>query len=478
VIREKIVQWLLRPAGGKSNLVTTLMALSTPGSAMWSQFSYQRYASEAYAGNPYVHRGIKLVGDAVAALEIYARQVTDGTPVSDTHPMARVLAKPNGYQSWHDFMRELVGHMYIAGEVFVVLPESRSELLTFNILRPDQVEDKRGSGRMEVTEYVYGLGRDRQSFPPERIVHIRTFNPLDEWRGLSPLSPAAKSIDLNNAARSFHKALLDNGAVPGLVITSTKSSQQKDIESLRSQLRARQGAGYAGTSMVLGATEKLERAAWSPTEAAWPDGMTMTLREIALAVGVAPELLGDSSSKTYSNYQEARQGLYIETVLPLADLLLSAISEKLQEWYSGIEYAVDRDTIDALQESQDGLWDRVLRGFEAGVLTMDDALEAIGYEPTGESWAQEHLAVRGQTLQPVAEMPLLAPTAQPEPEPEKLSTELALLLRIKQELEVATKAAGGRERAERDGLPIMERIVRKLIDHYRRQALAQVREAS
>lgn len=44
------------------------------------------------------------------------------------------------------------------------------------------------------------------------VLHLKTFNPLNDWYGLSPIEAAAYSIDQHNQAGAWNKAMLQNGA--------------------------------------------------------------------------------------------------------------------------------------------------------------------------------------------------------------------------------------------------------------------------
>jgi phage portal protein BeeE len=44
------------------------------------------------------------------------------------------------------------------------------------------------------------------------VLHIRLFNPFDDYYGLAPLAAAQMALDTHNAASYWNKALLDNSA--------------------------------------------------------------------------------------------------------------------------------------------------------------------------------------------------------------------------------------------------------------------------
>jgi phage portal protein BeeE len=56
-------------------------------------------------------------------------------------------------------------------------------------------------------------------------------------------------------------------------------------------------------------------------------------REIALAIGVPPVLLGIPGDATYSNYQEANRAFYRQTVLPL----VTRTARALTDWLGSVD---------------------------------------------------------------------------------------------------------------------------------------------
>jgi phage portal protein BeeE len=82
-------------------------------------------------------------------------------------------------------------------------------------------------------------------------------------------------------------------------------------------------------------------------------------REIALAFGVPPMLLGLPGDAAYANYREANRALWRLAILPLAEKILSAIAQGLSGWFPGGSLAVDVDRVTALSEDRERLWRQV-----------------------------------------------------------------------------------------------------------------------
>jgi phage portal protein BeeE len=71
-------------------------------------------------------------------------------------------------------------------------------------------------------------------------------------------------------------------------------------------------------------------------------------RDIALAFGVPPVLVGLPGDATYANAREAGRALYRQTILPMAGRLLNALGAMLSDWMGPVKLAVDTDQISEL----------------------------------------------------------------------------------------------------------------------------------
>ena len=99
---------------------------------------------------------------------------------------------------------------------------------------------------------------------------------------------------------------------------------------------------------------------FSPSDMEFQQTKEAAAREIAIAFGVPPMLMGIPGDATYANYQEANRAFYRLTVLPLAARVTAAISHWLSV-FSGeaVELRPDLDQIPALSAERDQQWARV-----------------------------------------------------------------------------------------------------------------------
>jgi len=99
---------------------------------------------------------------------------------------------------------------------------------------------------------------------------------------------------------------------------------------------------------------------FSPSDMEFHKTKEAAAREIALAFGVPPMLLGIPGDATYANYAEAHRAFYRLTVLPLAARVCAAVSHWLAG-FSGeaVAFLYDLDQVSALSGERDAQWARV-----------------------------------------------------------------------------------------------------------------------
>ncbi|MFT4149989.1 MAG: phage portal protein, partial [Paracoccaceae bacterium] len=121
-----------------------------------------------------------------------------------------------------------------------------------------------------------------------------------------------------------------------------------------------QGARNAGRPMLLEGGLDWKPMGFSPSDMEFHETKQAAAREIAIAFGVPPMLMGIPGDATYANYQEANRAFYRLTVLPLAAKVMASLSH----WLTGftgeaVELRPDPDQIPALAAERDQQWARV-----------------------------------------------------------------------------------------------------------------------
>lgn len=364
----------------KRSRAASLIALSGLGRALWTSPEPKRFHGEALAKNPVAARAVARISQAVAEIPF---QFTQGGADATAHPAALLIEHPNEAQSRADLTETLVAHLLLTGNAFVEAVALDGRVRELHALRPDRMRLVPGAGGRPAAWDYEVEGRQvrfhQEGEGPPPILHLTLPHPFDDHFGLAPLQAAAAAIDIHNAATQWTKALLDNAARPsGALVYSggdgTLSDEQ--YERLKSELeQGFSGSRNAGRPLLLEGGLDWKALSLSPRDMDFMEAKHGAAREIALAFGVPPIVLGIPGDATYANYQEANRAFCRDTALPLARRVMGGLIGWLAPG-EGLAGTPDEDAIGALHAERDSLWRRV---GAATFLTEGEKREAVGY---------------------------------------------------------------------------------------------------
>jgi HK97 family phage portal protein len=375
---------LLSPPETKASRTARLVAFENGGRARWTPRDYAGLAREGYLANAIVHRSVRLIAENAAACQFL---VFEGAQERDGHPLAQLLTRPNPRQDGANLFETLYAHLLLAGNGYLEQVSLDDKVRELYALRPDRMKVVPGpDGWAEAYDYTVGtrsIRFDQQAGAVPPILHLTFFHPLDDHYGLAPLEAAAIAVDTHNAAARWNKALLDNAARPsGALVFSADNNvlSGQQFDRLKRELDdTYTGTANAGRPMLLEGGLDWKAMSLTPKDMDFLEAKHTAAREIALAFGVPPMLLGIPGDNTFANYQEANRTFFRQTVLPLATRTGAAIAQWMSPQFGdAIRITIDTDRIDALASDRAALWDRVT---SAPFLTLNEKREAVGYAP-------------------------------------------------------------------------------------------------
>ena len=355
--------------------------------------SYEDLAREGYVENAVAYRCINEISNGASAVTF--KLMRGEQPIED-HPLLDLLQRPNPTSSQFEYFRKVYSYLLLAGNSYLlrVGDEIPKELHT---LRPDRIQIKTSSHHYPESYNLMHNGKVKISYPVDpingqsEIKQIKTFHPLDDNLGLSPVMPSAGDIDQHNLTNRHNTNLLVNGARPsGAVVYKPKDEvgamttlSDAQREQLRTDLTQRfKGSENAGRTMILEGDFDYKEMGLSPKEMDFSNMKNLSARDIALTFGVPAQLVGIPDAQTYSNMAEARLALYEETIIPLLRHVESDLNEWLVPLYGDdIKLIYNIDDIPAVTERRRMVTDNILRAVNEGVITRNEARERLNLEP-------------------------------------------------------------------------------------------------
>lgn len=374
----------------KDHAAPSLLAVETPGRPVWSPTDAAALARHGYEANTVAFRCARLIAESAAAIPLVLRGDEPGGPPLLAHPALRLLSQSNPTQSWQELYEALFGFLQTAGNAYLELvPGPDGSPAELHALRPDRIRVVPGADGWPAA-YDYTVGRKTRRFQgaPSRILHLKSFHPTNDHYGMSPLQAAARSVDIHNAASSWAKALLDNAARPsGAVVFKGADGQGRltDLQytRLREELESHhQGARNAGRPMLLEGGLDWKPMSLTPADMEFQKTKDSAARDIALAFGVPPMLLGLPGDNTYANYAEANRAFTRQTLLPLVGKTAARLGTWLSAHYAEpLTLSPDLDALPALASERETRWARITA---ADFLDQNEKRSLLGLPPRPE----------------------------------------------------------------------------------------------
>ena len=321
-------------------------------------FEYRTAVARAFIENPVAQRAVRIVAEGVGSVPLLP------SDDDDLGGAQRLVGATSAGQS---LLETLAAQLLLHGNGYVqVMRDGSGQPVELFALRPERVSVVAGADGWP-TAYKYKVGdraidlavEDEGGWP--QVIHLKAFNPADDHYGAGCLAAAEQAVAIHNAASGWNRALLENAARPsGALVMEAGDGNgltTDQFDRLKAELHgAYSGRGNAGRPMLLEGGLKWQSLSLTPADMDFAELKAAAARDIALAFGVPPMLLGLPGDNTYANYREANRALWRLTLLPLAGKILSGLQEGLQPWFPDLKLAVDLDRVPALSEDRERLW--------------------------------------------------------------------------------------------------------------------------
>lgn len=356
------------------------------GGASWMCRDYSKFSEEAYIRNVIAHRSISLIANAAASipLKLYKNNIE-----VKSHPILNLIKRPNPTQSGREFFEMVYSYRQISGNSFILgISANNKPPVELYSLRPDRVTVMAGKNLLPEC-YRYQVEKNIINYKvnsingSSQVLHIKNFHPLSDWYGLSSIEAAAYSIDQHNQAGQWNQSLLQNGARPSgaLVLKGEGGAVARLNETQFARLKSSidelfSGARNAGRPLLLEGGLEWKEMSMTPKDMDFIEAKHSSARDIALALGVPPQMLGIPGDNTYSNLQEARLAFWEQTVIPIAENVVDNLNQWLGSYFGHhYELVCDTDEISAMAEKREKVWSRIA---QCPFMTINEKRESVG----------------------------------------------------------------------------------------------------
>lgn len=367
------------------------MSMQSVGKPKMTPHDYEGFSKEGYAKNITVFRCVNIISRAGGGVPWMVKSKRSGKDFSE-HPLLTLMNRPNPMQGQAKFMQNFLAYYTLTGNSYIEQTKlGNTPPLELYTPRPDRMRIVPGANGFP-EKYIYKVGMKEVHYEVKvdgfnmmsNILHMKSFNPTDDWYGMSPIEPAMFSIDQQNEAGRYNIALIQNQARPSgvLVVEATDARPtgnltDEQFKRLKSQLEENYSRNRAGKPMLLEGGLKWQQLSLTPQQMDFLENKNVTSRDIASAFGVPPLMLNIPGDSTYSNYKEARLALYEDTILPMLDDVRDELNNQIAPQFGDdIILDYDKDTIQALVEKR---MEKFTTIEKSSVLTQNEKREELGW---------------------------------------------------------------------------------------------------
>lgn len=241
-------------------------------------------------------------------LHLYRRLPDGGRERVIDHPAARVIKRPNDFQTGFRWRETSQAHLGMRGNAVARVVRYRGEVRQLIPIHPDRVQIRQEPRNLEV---VYRVGTDEYRRP--NILHVPGLS-LDGYRGVSVAKYARETLGLAAATERHGATLFGTGALfRGILRHPTKFKDDAAAKRMRQSFEeARTGHG----SPLLEEGMEYQQMSMTAEDSQFLGTREFQAGEIARWFRMPPHKLGFRSGEKYNSMEHAALEYVTDTLLP------------------------------------------------------------------------------------------------------------------------------------------------------------------
>lgn len=299
--------------------------------------------------------------------------------------------KPSLWMTPVEFKQSLFGNFALSGNSYTYIDLKEKQLWPLKSQDIAIVAD----GTKFIRSYVYRpQGEKPEYLDPAMMLHVKSFNPISYFYGLSPLQAAWSQVQyLDNDERFWNTFWKEGGRLYG-IFTSDGPLTDGSVERLKTALKQSYGGvKKMQANIVLDNGMKFQQIGVSQKDAQLLEKAQATKEEILAAFGIPQALANIMDDANYSNMEVQERLFYQGAIQPMLSLFEEALSSHPVLSADGlIKYEFDLSRIDCLKQSDVQKAELGAKLVDSGQWTQNEAREKL--------WGMEPLA-DGNVLKPL-----------------------------------------------------------------------------
>ena len=370
-----------------------------------------------YKKHVWVYAGIFAIASAIAKLPrklVKINKTTGDREDIKNHPILALMDYPNPETTGYDWFERGAIHLESCGNAYSEIVYSTKEMKQAGkvvkaksiptelwSIRPDRLTphpEKDGNG-IEYWEFQAKKYAKKKKFNPNEILPWGYTDPTQQLFGLGSLQPALDDLRQDVAMASWNLDFFENGMTPQGIFHTEQTLQPNQAKDIADQVKEFLLGGRR--VLILGKGMEWQTVSVDPKDTDFLKGRQENRGAVLAALGVPPVKVGLLDNAKYDNYRLQNTAFYQDTILPKLRKIEGAINLFLIPQYpdlkrtTAVDWRFEFDVSGVLAEDADILTDRVIKQLRVGLLTIDEALEMLGYEAVNGEIGGMRLMERG-----------------------------------------------------------------------------------
>lgn len=337
--------------------------------------------------SPWVALCVEKISGALKSVpwRVYTGELDNPRPVTGG-PFAALIDKPSTKIGTASFWERVVSWLLLNGEAFLIALDAEGNPITsatawpksFAIPAPSVMREVTEDGVVKHWEAFDSKGRTVR-IPVEAVIHPRSWNPANEFRGRSRFDVARQAAETHADGRQYNRRVLQNNGDPSGILQVKGKLTPEQRTALRSSWDARHaGPSNARRLGILDGEATYTSLSGNSKDMEFGESMSSAITEILAIFGVPKSMVSITDNLNYATARDQARWFWRNTVIPLGALVCDEITLWASPRTGGREWvAVDTSRVEVLRKDVDSKVP-LLSPLMAAGYTADEANEALG----------------------------------------------------------------------------------------------------
>ena len=336
--------------------------------------------NETFRKSTWVYSAINAISRNISRVPF---KIMNGTQEVTSGPAFQLFRKPNQFDSMSQFWEKNAIFKHLTGDAFIYIIQENGIPLEFVFLNKEFIKPELENGTLK--SWKYRRGSIQLDIPVEEMIHMHFSNPYDQIMGLSPLTAAMLTLEIDNDATLSNRYILKNGSGPGGVIKFPNNLSDDQFKRIKSEWdRTHKGVKNQGKVAILDNGGDFLPTQMNQNDMKYLEQKKWTRDEICGGIfGVPPIEVGVYEQSNYANSYQQSHDFWTKKLIPelkyYEDCMKAFFFDR---YFPGLEGKFDLTVIPELQENINLKVDTAVKLFNMGFTAneVNDSLK-LGFKP-------------------------------------------------------------------------------------------------